>query len=118
MAHLLVNLFCAGYAIAFCVSFLFFDRLLRMESQVPEDQRHQGGRATGIFSVAREMSGSYPQWRDLKAVLVGLRLYVLWLFRTPQWVRSDPRARRALWAMRSLFWLCIIGAYIVKDTLL
>ncbi len=118
MDHLLINVFGAGYAIAFCVSFVFFDRLLRMESQAPQDQRHHGGRAVGIFSMTGEMSRSYPQWGDIKAALLGLRLYVMWLFRMPIWVRSNPRARRALWIMRSLFWLCIIAMYIVRETLL
>ena len=118
MPHFWLNLFCAGYAVGISASFLLFDRLLRIESQVPEDQRHQGGRAIGIFSVAREMTGNHPHWGDIKAVLVGLRLYVVWLFQMPQWVRCDARARRTLWTMRSLFWLCIIGCYFVKDTLL
>jgi hypothetical protein len=116
MAQVLVNVFCAAYAVAMFMSFLFFDRLLRMESRAPEGQRHPGGRATGIFGVAR--TGSYPRWSDVKAVLVGLRLYVVWLFRMPQWVRGDPRARRTLWTMRSLFWLCVVGTYVVRETLL
>jgi len=115
MEHLLVNLFCAAFAICLCASFLFFDRLLGM---APEGQPHQGGRVVGIFGITRQMSGKWPKWCDLKAVLRGLRLYVTWLFRTPTWVRNDSRARTALWTMRLLFWLNLVGVEVVKETLL
>ena len=118
MDHFLLNAFCAGYVIVFGLSFLFFDRLLRMESLARENQRHHGGRAVSIFSMARDTGHSHPQWSDVKALVLGLRLYVIWLFRMPLWVRSDPRACRALWTMRSLFWLCIVGMYIVREILL
>jgi hypothetical protein len=61
------------------------------------------------------MAGRYPQWDDIKAMLLGFRLYVVWLFRAPVWVCNDAGARRMLWTMRSLFWLNIIGMYIVRE---
>jgi len=68
--------------------------------------------------MTREMRSPYPRWEDVKALLLGLRLYAIWLFRMPLWVRNDGRARRVLWVTRSLFWLSIVGMEVVKETLL
>ena len=118
MDSLLMNLIFGGLALALCASFLAFDRLLRMETRLPEHQRHSGGRAACFLTVARDMAGAIPNRGDLKAMLLGFRLYVAWLFRAPVWVCSDARARRMLWTMRSLFWLNIIGMEVVKEVLL
>jgi hypothetical protein len=118
MNELLVNICCASYVAATSASLLFFERLLKMEAKSPEYQRHPGGRAVGIFSMPREMRGPYPRTEDIKALFLGLRLFVIWLFRMPIWVRADVRDRRALWIMRSLFWLGIVGMEVAKETLL
>jgi len=94
MSHLLFNVVCAASVAPIWFSFLLLDRLLRMESKFPEAQRQQGGRAVGILSMARESVDPYPQWGDIKAFLLGLRLYATWLFRMPLWIRNDLGARR------------------------
>ena len=74
MDSLLMNLIFGGLALALCASFLAFDRLLRMETRLPEHQRHSGGRAACFLTVARDMTRSYPQWGDIKAMPLGFRL--------------------------------------------
>src|SRR2546425_12753797 len=108
MNDLLVNIFSAGTAIISGVSFLFFDRLLGMESKAPEHQRHYGGRAAGIFSPTRDLSRTYPQWSDIKALLLGLPLYGISQIQMPLWVRNAVPARRGLGIMRALFWLSLV----------
>ena len=116
MGDTLLNVFCGGISLFLVASFVLFERLLQMESQAPAEQRHHGSRAASIFGVTSHMSRSYPEWSDVKALLLSLRLYVVWLFQTPLWARSDRRARRALWTMRSLFWAFTVGFYLVKET--
>ncbi len=118
MSEVLVNVCAACYAIALCVSFLFCDRLLKMESHLPLQQRHQGGRAVGIFSVALSMGRCYPRWEDIKAMVIGVRLYVAWLFRTPAWVTESRNAQRAIWIMRSSFWFGALVTVTAKYILL
>ena len=118
MDHPVADLCWLACTLAFCGSFVVFERLLQMQRRSPRADGEHQGRAVGIFCLAGEMWGPYPRWEDIRALLSGLRLYVVWLFRMPLWVHADAAGRRALWTMRSLFWLNFIGLEIVKETLL
>ena len=118
MHDLLVSVLCVASIAPIYASFLLFDRLLRMESKAPYEHRHRGGRAVGMFGMYRQMTGACPRWQDIKALLLGLQLYLLWLFQMPLWVRNDASARQALWTVRALFWTGFVGMNVVKDTLL
>lgn len=118
MSNLLINVACVASATPIWVSLWFFDRLIRMESKITGHRSCYGAPAVGIFSLVRDRAGRCLEWADIKALIRGLQLYFIWLFRMPLWVRNDLGARRAIWVMRSLFWLTIVGMEVVKETLL
>jgi hypothetical protein len=116
MNDLLVTAACVACTAPLWGSVWLWDRLLRIESKAHEGQHAR--RAVGFLSLAFEMGRRPIGWADIRALILGLQLYTVWLFRMPLWARGDLRARRALWAMRSLFWLCVLGMYVVRETLL
>jgi hypothetical protein len=115
MNSLLINLFALVACGTYLTSFLSFDRLLRIEARLHPDNWQRDGRPVGIYTWAKEVGAKLHPSYDIAALLSFFRLYSLWLFRTPGWVRQAPAAHRILWTARSLSWLLVVEVTVFKE---
>ena len=109
----MINLFGLVACGTYLSSFLYFERLLKIEARSCPGDWHQDGQPVGIHTWAKDASAR--PYYNVAALFRCLRLYVKWLFRTPGWVREAPTAYRTLLAVRSLFWLLVIELMVCKE---
>ncbi len=111
-----LNLFALLCVATYFGSFLSFDRLLQLEARSFPDHWDRDGRPIGIYTWARSTGRrARPIYDGIVMLVAFLRLYFVWLFRTPEWVRSAPAARWRLRASRSLFWLFVVETLLFKE---
>jgi hypothetical protein len=99
----------------YLASFLYFDRLLRIEARSFPEVWKDDGQPVGIRTLVIEAGANLRPYRDILRLIRSLQLYFLWLFRTPDWVRQNSPASKALWIARSLFFLFVIELMVWKE---
>jgi hypothetical protein len=88
-----------GLCVILFLSFVHFDRLLKIEYEIYREQWVTDGKPFGIF------------WRPSESTiflsLIAMwRLSLYWLFKTPEWIRNDVKAQKSLRKLRifTLIW--------------
>jgi hypothetical protein len=111
----LIDLLALPVCVTYTASFLYFDRLLCIEARSFPEAWKDDGQPVGIRTWAREAGANCRPYCDIFPLIRFLRLYLLWLFRTPDWVRQNSSASKALWTARSLFCLFLIELMVLKE---
>ena len=95
---MLIVFFVALIAVLFG-AFYFLDRLIRYEYHFQRGAWERDGRPVGFFFRPPETSWLHSSFAFQRCALV-------WLFRTPQWIRDDSVARTLLSRLRwcALVW--------------
>ena len=82
-----------GLMFLLLLDFINFDRLVKTEYEMDRKQWVVDGKPFGFF------------WRPSESTMFSsgiamLRLSMYWLFKTPQWIRHDVKAQKALRNLR------------------
>lgn len=113
MHDIILNVSLAVVVTTYLLSFFLFDRLLRLESLAYPERWRSDGRPIGVFTLTKARRGY-----DLASLLSFLRLYVVWNFHAPPWVRGDCQAARLMWGVRSSLLVTVGGLYTIRETLM
>ena len=90
-------------------AFIVFDRLVRLEYSDHRRAWEADGRPHGFFWVPREVTFAGGWLVSLGSSAARMRKSYVWLFSTPDWVRTDNNARRLLYWLRILVLTWNIG---------
>ena len=89
-----------GAVVGICYSMWLFDCLVRWEHDHQREQWKTDGRPDGYFWQPEK---KYAWSSDLAKKRLGL----VWVFRTPDWIRNNPTTRRLLIRMRVISYVLI-----------
>ena len=82
------------------ISFLLFDKLVRLEYESHRRHWDADGQPHGFFWVPPEVK-KFGGWVIKgRSSIASRRCALVWLFSTPDWVRQDPIAKRLLFGLR------------------
>lgn len=96
------------------LAFVYFYRLVKIESEMYRDQWIDDGKPLGDYFWKASLSTSFSTWFPT------LRVSWSWLFKTPQWVRNDFKAKSLLrkWRITVLIWnVAIIVWFVISMTM-
>lgn len=82
-------------ALAYLISFFKFDRLVRVEYQRHRSDWIADGMPHGIFWVPAETVKLGGLLIRGASSLASYRCWIMWLFSTPRWARSNKNTKRA-----------------------
>jgi len=95
-----------GLILIMLVDFLCFDRLLKTEYEKHKEQWIKDGKPRGYFW--------WPYESPLfTGYIAQLRLTIHWLFKTPQWIKHDVKARKTLQINRICTLIVYVGILVV-----
>lgn len=77
-------------------AFVAFDVLIKLMYHAHKSEWEAAGRPTAMFWRPEEV-GRF----SLRSDFAMKRLQFLWLFKTPEWIKRDPSARKWLWWLRT-----------------
>ncbi len=104
-------------SLTYTISFLYFDRLLCVEARSFPELWKDDGQPVGIWTWARQYGARRRAYLDIFPLVRSLWLYLLWVLRTPDWVRQNSLANKALWTARLLFWLFVVELMVWKEVM-
>lgn len=88
--------------------FSFFERIIKIEFQSYPVFWKLDGQPVGLKSIFKDIVTRERRGTSRHGRLMFMRLFLIWLFRTPSWLRRDAKAYRLLLMVRLLASLVII----------
>jgi len=101
MAYLLTTM---GLLFIFLMllAFYFFDRLVKIQYSDFKDEWQRNGAPHGFFWVPKESASVIKITPKVSSTRARTRHLFSWLFRTPDWIKQDQRAKKDIFKFRVL----------------